>query len=77
MRRPYNSTVEIEIGAKPAAASRARAKCAGNCLPRFAARRRIPEQARGLKKYRRGGSDVSKISDKDDTASALRDGTSV
>jgi hypothetical protein len=40
-------------------------------LLRFAARRSIPAQAFGLKKYRRGTTPVSKISDNEDAAAAL------
>ena len=40
-------------------------------MPRFAARRRIPAQARGLKKYRCGTAPVSKVSDNEHTAASL------
>ena len=43
----------------------------GNARPRFPARRKIPAQAFGLKKYRCGRSPVSKISDNEHTAAPL------
>ncbi len=54
-----------------AASVNARSKWEGNAFPRFAARRRIPAQARGLKKYRCGRPPVSKISDNEDAAPSL------
>lgn len=54
----------------------ARANCRGNSLPRLTARRRIPAQARALKKYRRGTSPVTKISDNEHTPASLRDSPS-
>ena len=46
--------------------------CAGNALPRFAARRRIPAAAFQLKKYfRRCGPGLSKLSDKEHTTATL------
>ena len=43
----------------------------GNVRPRLSARRRIPAQAAWLKKYLRGRSPVSNISDKHDSPAAL------
>ncbi len=43
----------------------------GNALARFAARRSIPAQAFALKKYRRGTTPVSKMSDNEDTTAPL------
>jgi len=43
------SAVEFCVGAEAATASSASRKASGNSLPRFSARRRIPEQAFGLK----------------------------
>jgi hypothetical protein len=60
-----------------ATALRACSKAAGNRLSRLAARRRIPAQALGLKKYRCRWAPVSKISDKEHTLPSLRDGTRV
>lgn len=54
-----------------AAVRSAACNCGGNSLPRFAARRRIPAQARGLKKYRRGTTPVSKIADNEHTLAPL------
>jgi hypothetical protein len=51
---------------------RAASKWAGNVFPRFSARRRIPAQARALKKYRSGRAPVSKISDNEDATPSLR-----
>lgn len=52
-------------------AFKASSKAPGSTLPRFSARRRMPEQAFALKKYRCGTSPVSKMSDNEDTAAAL------
>jgi hypothetical protein len=46
-------------------------KGVGNSFPRFSARRRMPAQARWLKKNRSGTSPVSKISDNEHAAAAL------
>jgi hypothetical protein len=43
----------------------------GNALARFAARRSIPAQAVALKKYRRGTTPVSKMSDNEDATAPL------
>ncbi|MGD9643891.1 MAG: hypothetical protein AB7V08_14280 [Elusimicrobiales bacterium] len=43
----------------------------GNALPRRAARRRMPAQAFGLKKYCGGTFPASKMSDNEDTAASL------
>jgi hypothetical protein len=57
-----------------AAASSARNKAAGNSRPRFSARRRIPRQAVGLKKYLGGTSPGSvSTSDNEHTAATLGD----
>lgn len=53
-----------------AIASSASRTAAGNFLPCFAARRRIPAHARGLKKYLRGAS-TSNISDNEHTTAPL------
>jgi hypothetical protein len=54
-----------------AACSNAARSKGGNSRPRFSARRRIPEQAFALKKYRGGRSPVSKMSDNEHTAASL------
>lgn len=69
------SSVEVEIGPESTTAPSARRKSWGRSLPRFPARRRIPAQAFGLKKYRCGRSPVSKISDNEHTASPLGNGS--
>ena len=46
-------------------------KAVGNSLPLASARRRIPEQAFALKKYRCGRSPVSKMSDNKHAAAPL------
>jgi hypothetical protein len=51
--------------------SKAVCKSGGNFFPLLSARRRIPEQAFALKKYRGGTSPVSKISDNEHTAASL------
>jgi hypothetical protein len=57
---------------KPSATcSNARRNVVGNSLPLRSARRRIPAQAFALKKYRRGRSPVSKISESEDATAAL------
>jgi hypothetical protein len=66
----YERSGAVEV-VTPATHSRAAAKSAGNFLPRRAARRRIPAQAFPLKKYRRGTSPVSKMSDNEDATAAL------
>lgn len=50
----------------------ARESATGRSRPRFSARRRIPAQARALKKYRCGTAPVSKMSDNEHTPSSLR-----
>ena len=55
----------------------ARSNLVGIDFPRFSARRSIPLHAFGLKKYRRGTSPVSKISDNEHTPPSLWDGTRV
>src|ERR1043166_3473750 len=55
-----------------ATALRARSNCAGNFLSRFVARRRIPAQAFGLKKYRCGIAPVARMADKEQTVAPLR-----
>src|SRR5262249_53675508 len=62
------------IGAEaPSAAWRSAAEStAGSSRPRLAARRMIPAQAFGLKKYRCGTSPVSKMSDKEQALAPLR-----
>jgi hypothetical protein len=56
-----------------APAVRAARNWAGNSFPRRSARRRIPEQAFALKKYRCGTSPVSSVCDNEHTATALGD----
>jgi hypothetical protein len=51
----------------------ASASCGGSSRPRFAARRRIPRAALGLKKYLDRSGRVSKTSDKEDATAALGD----
>jgi hypothetical protein len=45
----------------------------GKALPRFSARRRIPEQALALKKYRGSIGPVSSIEESEDTPTSLGD----
>jgi hypothetical protein len=61
----------ISIASVAAAAFKAACNWSGNSFPRFSARRRIPAQAFGLKKYRCGRSPVSKISDNEDATAPL------
>ncbi len=65
------SSVAFEVRAESATTFSASAKGRGNSFPRFAARRRIPEQAFALKKYRGCTSPVSKVSDNEHTAASL------
>jgi hypothetical protein len=55
-----------------ATASKARCNAEGKILPRFFARRNIPEQAFAVKKYRCGTSPI-RMSDNEHAAAALRD----
>jgi len=66
------------VGSHPPAATwvSARKSVDGSSRPRFSARRRIPAQARALKKYRCGTAPVSKMSDNEHTPSSLRDSPS-
>jgi hypothetical protein len=64
-----SGTVEVVA---PATLSSAAAKSAGNFFFRFAARRRIPAQALGLKKYRGAIRPVSRIPESEDTTAPLR-----
>jgi hypothetical protein len=57
----------------PATCSNARRNVVGNSLPRLSARRRIPEHAFALKKYRCGTTPVSSVCDNEHTATALGD----
>ncbi len=66
----YERSGPVEV-VTPATCSRAAAKSAGNFFPRLAARRRIPAHALALKKYRRGTSPVSKMSDNEDATATL------
>jgi len=63
------------VGDSATTADKAPCNIVGSALPRFSARRRMPAQAFGLKKYRGGRSPVSKISDNEHTASPLGNGT--
>ena len=54
-----------------ATAFSAASKAGGNARPRASARRRIPAQARALKKYRCGTSPVSKTSDNEHALPSL------
>jgi len=65
--------VAVKVGSE-ATAAKASARDGGSDLPRFSARRRMPEQAFALKKYRGGTSPVSRMSDNEHTPSSLRDG---
>ena len=65
------AAIEIEVGSESATAMSARAKSGGKVFPRFSARRRIPRQARELKKNRCGSSPVSKMSDNEDATPSL------
>jgi hypothetical protein len=58
-------------GSIPATDRNASRSAGGKSLPRFSARRKIPRQAVALKKYRRGTSPVSKMSDNEDAAPSL------
>jgi hypothetical protein len=74
VRRGLIESVAKFLAYSPAIAARvcsAEAKGWGSSFPRFAARRKIPEQAFGLKKYRCGTSPVSKMSDNEHTAASL------
>jgi len=64
------AAVVIKVPAE-ATASRAARKERGSDFPRFSARRSIPRHALALKKYRRGTTPVSKMSDKEDATAAL------
>jgi hypothetical protein len=74
-RRSHERVRVIGCSARPVCAAAVRASCnwAGNFLPRFAARRRIPEHAFALKKYRCGTTPVSSVCDNEHTATALGD----
>jgi hypothetical protein len=62
----------INTSAPPATICRARRKATGNVLPLVSARRRIPAQARALKKYRCGTlPESSSASDNEDTLPSL------
>ena len=56
-----------------ATASSASFKAWGRSFPLLSARRRIPAQAFGLKKYRRSIGPRSRIEESEDTATSLRD----
>ena len=72
------SSVALEIGAESTTSCSTRCKSAGNFLPRFSARWRIPEQAFALKQYGNRWSPVfSNMSDNEHTPSSLGDGTRV
>ena len=60
-------------GSRDASNSRVAASAPGSARPRFAARRRIPDAALGLKKYLDRSRRVSKTSGKEDTTAALGD----
>jgi hypothetical protein len=60
--------VRLSVFAAPVNAAR---NWQGNSFPRFSARRRIPAQAFALKKYRRGSSPVSKMSDNEHATAPL------
>jgi hypothetical protein len=74
--RPHYEIVSVRFSAFATSVNAAR-NWQGNSFPRFSARRRIPAQALALKKYRRGRSPVSKISDNEHTPSSLRNGARV
>ena len=76
-RWSYEPSIALEVGTEPATARRAASKGAGSVLPRFSARRRIPAHAFGLKQYRDRWAPVSKMSDNEQTAPSLGDGTRV
>jgi hypothetical protein len=65
------SSIALEVGAESTTAFSASANGWGNFFPRFSARRKIPEQAFALKKYRCGRSPVSKMSDNEHTPASL------
>ena len=58
-------------GSATDAAIKASRNALGSSFPLFSARRRIPRQAVALKKYRRGTSPVSKMSDNEDATAPL------
>ena len=64
--------VEFGVGSKAATAASARCKAWGNSFPRFSARRRMPAQAVGLKKYRGAIGPVSSVEDNEHAAPPLR-----
>ena len=75
-RGPFGFTVRNAGGANigyPAAWTRAAFRAGGNSFPLLSALLNIPAQAFWLKKYRRGRSPISKISDKYASAASLRD----
>jgi hypothetical protein len=74
-QRASDAVVYVFPVCEIATASKAMRRASGNTRPRFAARRRIPAQAFGVKKYRCGTGLVSKTSDNEHTVSPLRDGT--
>jgi hypothetical protein len=64
-------SITLCVCSESATALSARCKSSGNFFPRFSARRRMPRQAFGLKKYRCGTGPASKISDNEHTPSSL------
>ena len=71
----YMGDIESSLGSVVIRATCSKASCKGlgNVRPLFFARRSIPAQALGLKKYRCGRSPVSKMSDNVDSAATLGD----
>jgi hypothetical protein len=65
------SSVDGGRGVCEATSIRADFNASGSSFPRFSARRRIPRQARELKKYGCGTSPVSKMPDNEDAAPSL------
>jgi hypothetical protein len=63
----------VPVASSWVAWTRASFRAGGNSFPRLSALLNIPAQAFGLKKYRRGRSPISKISDKYASAASLRD----
>ena len=63
---------ECFVRSREATASSARRKGSGNFLPRFSARRSIPAQAFGLKKYWGSTGPVSKICESEHATPPLR-----
>ena len=67
----YHAPAVYVVVCRTTVSSKASRNGSGNFRPLFLARRRIPRQAVALKKNRRGGSPISKISNKEDATAPL------